>query len=270
MAAALERPTIADVNREDIYFALDLDFSDGFRGRGENVRTDTISGHRKRLVRAVKLKAVDGGINVSLLLALGEGHPSPDVYALDFPSDLAASLYIVLGGYYKQALLCLRNWMEMRFLGIYFGRVDASKYGDWKRGVIAKGDALFGTALITKLFSRAEFHKADARNGVRGRMLDLYGTLSVFTHGQGLERHGLQDDTDNVPRYNPKSADLYFDLLEQTFAEVVYALWLAYGEAALGHLQPAEGRIVASVLPPAYVTEMALALAKIRRRRPVR
>jgi hypothetical protein len=165
------------VSAEDIINALDLDWSDGCAGRGENVRTDTIAGHELSLKRAIEMLHAEETINFSLLNALGSKHPSPQVYALDFPSDLRASFYALLGGYYKQAILCLRNWLEMRLLGIYFGRVDDSKYADWKQGVVAKDDALFGTTVIKKLFRRAEFHKADDRTQLRDRLMNLYGQL---------------------------------------------------------------------------------------------
>ena len=235
---------------DDIFNALDLDWSDGNSLRGENVRMDTIRGHEDGLKRAIEMLHAEETVNFSLLNALGSEHPSPQVYAMDFPSDLRASLYVLLGGYYKQAILCLRNWLEMRLLGIYFGLVDDSKYADWKQGVVAKDDALFGTSLVRKLFGRAEFHKADDRNGLRDRLLDLYGRLSVFTHGQGVEKHGLQNDTDNVPRYNSKSVDLHLDLLRQTFGEIVYCLWLAYGEAGLRDLEPGHARAIARPFIP--------------------
>jgi len=40
-------------------------------------------------------------MNFSLFQALGEKHPSPQIYISDFPSDLRASLYLLLGGYYR-------------------------------------------------------------------------------------------------------------------------------------------------------------------------
>lgn len=248
---------------DDIISALDLDFSDGYRRHGENVRMDTIRGHERPITLAIEMLHAEETINFSLLNALGSEHPSPQVYALDFPSDLRASFYALLGGYYKQAILCLRNWLEMRLLGIYFGHVDGAKYGDWKRGVIAKDDALFGTTLVRKLFGKAEFHKADDRTRLRERLLDLYGRLSVFTHGQGVERHGLQNDTDNVPRYNVKSVDLHLGLLRETFGEIVYCFWLAYADDALRDLEPAHARTIAAALLPAYVGEMRSALVKI-------
>ncbi len=75
-------------------------------------------------------------MNFSLFQALGPEHPSPQIYILDFPSDLRAAFYLMLGGYYRPAILSLRNWLEMRLLGIYFGRVEHNRknYHDWKQG----------------------------------------------------------------------------------------------------------------------------------------
>ncbi len=247
----------------DIFDSLDLGFSDGYATKGQNVRMDTIANHEEDLKSAIALMHTEEAINFSLWNAFGPDHPSPQIYALDFPSDLRASLYVLLGGYYRQAILCLRNWLEMRLLGIYFGRVDDSRYADWKAGGIGKDDGLFGTGLVKGVFARAEFHKADARNGLRGHLLDLYGQLSVFAHGQGLEKHGLQDDTDNVPRYNRRSVDLHLRLLKETFGEIVYCFWLAYAGDALRDLEPEQAHTIAGTLRAAYVVEMLPHLVKV-------
>jgi hypothetical protein len=207
----------------------------------------------------VAVMQVEEAINFSLLQALGHEHPSPQIYALDFPSDLRASFYLLLGGYYRQAILCLRNWLEMRLLGICFGLVeqDHSKYEDWKLG---KFEAPFGKRLIGRLFARAEFQKADNRFGLRARLKSLYSELSAFTHGAGLEKYDLQANTDNVPRYNSASADLWFALMNRTFAEVAFCLFVAYGHDVFRDIQPDEARTILAHVPTEYEQELRAAM----------
>jgi hypothetical protein len=212
---------------KDIFWHLDLGFSDGGEP-GENVRLDTCAKHSEDLQLAIAFMHADESIQFSIGETLGRAHPSAHIYALDFPSDLRASLYLLLGGYYRQAIACLRNWLEMRLLGIHFAR-DPSEYERWKLGLVGKETGLFGVGAINKVFGRAEFEKV---KGLRSRLSDLYGELSVFAHGQGLVRHDLQRDTDNVPRFNTHSVGIYMDLLTRTWIMVVYAACLAYGVSA--------------------------------------
>src|SRR5260370_33907139 len=101
---------------------LDLGFSDYFQD--QNVRDRTISKKLGAIERAVCLLEVEEGMNFSLFQALGPEHPSPQIYILDFPSDLRAAFYRILAGYHRPSILSLRNWLEMRLLGIYFGPVE--------------------------------------------------------------------------------------------------------------------------------------------------
>jgi hypothetical protein len=245
---------------EKIHFALDLGFSDYFTG--ENVREATILDKLEAVEEAVTVMQVEEAINFSLLQALGHRHPSPQIYALDFPSDLRASFYLLLGGYYRQAILCLRNWLEMRILGVYFGLVeqDHSKYEDWKLG---KFKAPFWKQLISLLFERAEFQNADNGFGLRARLKSLYSELSAFTHGAGLERYDLQANTDNVPRYNSASADLWFTLMNRTFAEVAFCLFVAYGHDIFRGIQPDEARTMLTHMPAEYEQELRGAMCML-------
>jgi hypothetical protein len=242
---------------EKIHVALDLGFSDYF-DKGHNVRESTIRNKLKIIEEAVAVMQVEEAINFSLLEALGPNHPSPQIYALDFPSDLRASFYLLLGGYYRQAILCLRNWLEMRLLGIYFGLIeqDRAKYDKWRLGEFA---APFGTRLIKQLFARAEFRKAEERFGLRDRLKSLYSELCAFTHGAGLEKYDLQANTDNVPRYNSKSVDLWFALMNRTFAEIVFCLFLAYRKDIFHSIQSDEIQTILAHVPAEYEHELLVA-----------
>src|SRR5882762_6536676 len=97
---------------EEIHGSIDLGFSDYYEN--ENVRDKTLEAHTVELQRAVELLTLEEAINYSLFESFGESHPSAEIYILDFPSDLRAAFYLLLGGYYRPALLSLRNWFEMR------------------------------------------------------------------------------------------------------------------------------------------------------------
>lgn len=237
-----------------IHEGLDLGFSDYFRD--QNVRDATLQERLDAMEEAVEVLAVEEGINFALFQTFGEKHPSPQVYIFDFPSDLRASFYLVLGGYYRPAIASLRNWLEMRLIGIYFGFVDPSKFDGWMKGTLDKQESPFGTKLIGWIFQRAEFHKAEKRLGLRASLEALYDELSGLAHGAGLDKYDLQAQTDNVPRYNSASVDFWLKLMHRTFAEVVFCLFVAYGKAAFHGLDPEEIKTILSHLPGAYETEV--------------
>lgn len=254
---AVRKVSNAEKRIRSIHEGLDLGFSDYYKG--QNVRDRTLLNRLKALEEAEAVLGVEEAMNFSLFQALGSEHPSPNIYILDFPSDLRASFYLVLGGYYRQAILCLRNWLEMRLLGIYFGCVehDPAKYRDWKSGTLQPP---FGRRLIRCLFARADFRRADAQFNLRDRLEALYSDLSSFTHGGGLEKYNLQRDTDNVPRYNRASVSLWLSTVERAFAEIAFWLFLTYGDKAFRALSREEVQTVLAHLPSHYRKAVQAAL----------
>jgi hypothetical protein len=212
---------------ERIINSLDLGFSDLFDG--DNARQLTLEQKLDTMRQAVEFVTIEEAMNYSIFDSKGSRHPTAEIYAIDFPSDLRASIYLLLGGYYRQAILCLRNWFEIRLTGIYFGLVnqDRAYYENWKNG---KRRAPIGKKLIKNLFARAEFHKIDEKFGLRKRLRSLYEELSAFTHGGILSRYDLQSKTNNVPRLNPQSVDLWFKFALRVFRELVFCYYLAYGK----------------------------------------
>jgi len=113
---------------ERTHFSRALRFSEYYPR--ENVREITITQRLDAVERAVEMTRIEEAISCSLLERLDPEHPSPQICALDFPSNLRAPLYLLVGGYYRQAILYLLNWLEMRSLGMHSGFVETefSKY----------------------------------------------------------------------------------------------------------------------------------------------
>jgi hypothetical protein len=237
---------------EKIFDSLDLGFSDCFNG--ENVRQLTLQKKLDIMQQSVELVTFEEAMNFSVFSSEGSDHPTAEIYAIDFPSDLRASIYLLLGGYYRQAILCLRSWLEIRLTGIYFGLVnqDRTYYEDWKNG---RQRAPIGQGLIKKLFSRAEFQKLDKKLGFRDQLKNVYTELSAFTHGGILTRYNLQSETDNVPRFNSKSVELWFEFALRVFRELVICYFGAYGRKAF-LINADELKTLRRYLSPSYLQEL--------------
>ncbi len=234
--------------------SLDLGFSDYFKD--ENVRQLTLEKKLDIMQQSVELVTIEEALNFSIFSSEGSNHPTAEIYAIDFPSDLRASIYLLLGGYYRQAILCLRNWLEIRLTGIYFGFVnqDRTFYEDWKNG---RKRAPIGQNLIKKLFSRAEFQKLDSKLGFRNKLSTIYTQLSAFTHGGILTRYNLQGETDNVPRFNPQSVELWFEFALRVFREIVICYFGAYGCKAFS-MTTDEIDALPRYLSPSYMQELQI------------
>ena len=245
-------PNMSEKKRiSSIMKTLDLGFSDIYED--QNVRQLTLKGKLKTMEKAVELVTLEEAMNFSIFTSKGSDHPTAQIYSLDFPSALRASIYLLLGGYYRQAILCLRDRLEIRLTGIYFGFVDQDRaqYEDWKNGKKSP----IGKKLITLLFGRAEFHKFDKKAGLQQRLKKLYAELSAFVHGAGLNRYDLQKKTDNVPRFNAESVDLWFEFAQRSFRELVICYFLAYGTTPFS-LQKTEIKTLFHHLPPSYQEEL--------------
>lgn len=238
---------------EKVLYSLDIGFSDLFEG--ENVRQLTLQEKLDILERGVDIVIIEEAMNFSVFSTQGATCPSAEIYAIDFPSDLRASIYLLLGGYYRQAILCLRNWLEIRLTGIYYSFIlqNREQYESWKNGTI---EGPFGRDLIRKLFSRSEFQKIDKKVGLRKRLEAIYSDLSAFTHGSGLDRYDLQSQTDNVPRFNPQSVDLWFKFTSRVFAELAICFLHAYEKDAFSAMQISEIESLHHLLPPLYQQEL--------------
>lgn len=232
---------------------LDLGFSDIFDG--ENVRQQTLVEKLDIIEEIVELIKLEEAINFSVFSSIGNKCPSAEIYSKDFPSDLRASIYLLLGGFYKQAILCLRNWYEMRLTGIYFSFIETDKaeFEKWKQG--QKEDQPIGRGLIKKLFGKAEFHQKDNQLNLRNDLNQLYSDLSAFTHGAILDKYDLQAETDNVPRFNPQSVDIYSEFTKKVFNMTTICFLLAFQQKAFSSLQPEEKNILKKHLPPTHLQE---------------
>jgi hypothetical protein len=81
----------------------------------------------------------------------------------------------------------------------------------------------------------------------------VYGFLSRQTHAQGLDLYDLQEGRDNVPRYLPKSYDIWYSKMLSAFDAVcfLYRLFFSPAIAAYFRNSPREqqrGRELAKLL----------------------
>lgn len=209
---------------------------------GESVRFDTFRNKGKQLLEVRNLVEVDSILNHAVFTKLGAEHPSSQLW-LGSETDLKASIYLVLGGYYRQAVATLRNWLEIALTGIYFNqycRGPSSRFNQWKAGVRQSPK---WPHLLDSLFRRAEFAAAHTRTNLRQELINLYSELSSFVHSRGIEIYALQNGRDNVPRYIEHSFDLWLSLAKRTLSAISLVLIIEYESELRTYLQASPGEL---------------------------
>lgn len=179
-----------------IMFALDLGFSTFYKD--DSVLQLTLKEKLDVVKKAVELLNIEEAMNFSIFSLKGKNYPGAETFTIDFPSSLRASIYLLLGGYYRQAILCLRDLLRIHLTGIYFSLVnkDRTKYEAWKKG---EEKASIDKELVKRIFDRTEFHKIDKKLGLREHLEKLYAELSAFVHTGNPALYNLQSLTDMPP-----------------------------------------------------------------------
>jgi len=225
---------------EELYNSFDLDFSDGYECEGENVREDTFKHKLEELIKVKDIIEVDSIINFALFETLGNEHPSSKLW-FESETDLKASIYLSLGGYYRQAIGCLRNWLEITLIGVYYSNYYKGKNSRFGQFINGKRQAPIGKNLFNSLFRRKNFENADNKFGFKKYLENLYNELSSFIHCKGVEQYKLQDGRDNVPRFLMQSFDIWFKFLKRTAGMNVSILIIAYHQQLLDFFKNNKG-----------------------------
>jgi hypothetical protein len=210
---------------EALIFSFDLGFSDMYRN--ESVRSITIENKFEELEHIRKIKNGDSIVNFVLFMKLGEKHPSAQMW-LETETDLSSSIYLMLGGYYRQALMCLRTWLELTLIGIFYNKhykEKISRYNQWKAN---QRRSPKWNDLLDSVFTKPEFQNANKAINLRNKLEVLYDELSAFVHNRGMSKYKLQNGRDNVPRYVENAFDVYYKMLQKTFDMLVLILFVAY------------------------------------------
>lgn len=179
------------------------------------------------------LYEADNFIHFALWNNLPEGHPVGQLW-LETNTDLEATIYLAYGGFFRQALAVLRSWFEIAVYGIYFSfhyGQPTSRYAQWRRGE-RQAPANMGKiseSIATKL-GHGELQWELAA------LSPAYSFLSEHVHGQGLDRHDLQSGRDNVPRFLPRSFDIWLEAIIKAF-NAIYSIYAKlFGEEVYAYL----------------------------------
>lgn len=162
-------------------------------------------------------------------------HPVYDLYTLEAELDLGATILLAFGGYYKQAGICLRSFLELAFLAMYYAD-HRETYNQWKKGQ-ARSPPFHGKGhdnALGYLFTQTTLKNYPC---LKKEASDLYRELNTFVHTSAMEVLDLWKGRDNVPRFLPHSFSLWGAYLVRVHTVTALSLMLAYWNDVQGYFR---------------------------------
>jgi hypothetical protein len=176
----------------------------------------------------ISLISADSIIHFALWSDLPEGHPIRDLWS-ETSTDLLATIYLAYGGYFRQAFTALRSWFEIVIHGVYFADhygQQSERYEQWRQGL--RNAPINMGSIAASLASRTTSCGMHiTKEAILTKLDSVYSFLSLHAHGRGLDKFDLQDGRDNVPRYLPKSFDLWIKSMFVT-VDTAYFLYATF------------------------------------------
>jgi hypothetical protein len=148
--------------------------------------------------------------------------------ALETQTDVEASVFCAIAGFYKHANSILRGWLETTFLGVWFD-FDPKSFEDWLKGKGPfKDRGCFKESWLAELLNKPPFRGFERESNLCSEILKLYRELSKSTHAMGEKYHESVHRDDTVPRYQRKQFSKWFANLSKTFELTSIVLILNY------------------------------------------
>lgn len=216
----------------DWYFA-DISKRDG-------ARFHALEDKGKETSVLIKLVEADSLVHFSLWSELPKNHPVGELW-LESQTDLLATIYLAYGGFFRQALAILRCWYEIAIHGVFFSNhygQPTSPYEQWRKG--QRNAPVCMRDVARSLASRQDMIVRVSEDTIFEKLNPLYSFLSQQTHAQGLDIYNLQEGRDNVPRYLPKSFDIWYEKVLGVFDTFCFLYRIFYVNEIAAYIRKSE------------------------------
>jgi len=215
------------LSKNDPFLRFDWYFTD--ISLRDAARFHTLKARKAETFVLMDLASADSLVHFALYSKLPKNHPVGELW-LETQTDLLASVYLAYGGFFRQALSILRCWFEIAVHGVYFSAYYGqknSRYEQWRSGV-RKAPRMEDVA--KSLASRKNMVLKVDKATILKKIKPIYSFLSQHTHAQGLNIHQLQKGRDNVPRFLPRSYDIWYNNVLKAFDSVcfLYRIFFPY------------------------------------------
>jgi hypothetical protein len=227
--------------KKDPFSVFDWHFADA---SDESARSEAVRERPKETTVLMDVFHAESLVHFSLWSELPAGHPVRELW-LETQTDLSASVYLAYGGFFRQALGVLRTWFELVVHSVYFSDhygQPTGRYEQWRRGL--RNAPAKMEIIAPSLATRAGRNLNIDSSMLLNELKPIYSLLCDQAHGSGLDMYDLQEDRDNVPRYLPKSFELWYRAVLKTFDVACFIYRIFFVEQVRRYLSaaPREGR----------------------------
>jgi len=141
--------------------------------------------------------------------------------------ELESSILLTFLGFYKQAINCLRNVLELGLLSLYFNLED---YGhkEIKNWLYSLENTPFRNRIMVKLLTNKNFEKFNKIINIEDWINTVYGQLCDFTHTKGIRYSSRALLNSNVNTFNKRAFIKWLNLFKETIKIVVALHLLKY------------------------------------------
>lgn len=241
------------MEEDNPFSAFDWEYSDANEKVG--ARYEALRQRPSETSVLMDLVNADSLVSYALWSELLKGHPVGELW-LETNTDLLATIYLAYGGFFRQALTVLRAWFEIAVYGVYYsahyGQLS-ERYEQWRQGM--RNAPANMQVLARALATRQDMVIPATEADFGGKLVPIYGSLSEQVHAQGLDVHDLQDGRDNVPRFLPRSFDIWYQKALESFNSVSFLYRVFYPKEIATYLSKSKAEYersqeLAKVLSP--------------------
>jgi hypothetical protein len=152
------------------------------------------------------------------------GHTFP---YLESEYELESSIALASLGFYKQAIACLRNVLELGLLSIYYNLEDKG-HEEIQKWFHALEDTPFKKKIIAKIMTEKNIEKYSHKINVEEKINTLYHRLCNFSHTKGFKHSSRELIQSNINQFIEDTFILWLDLLKHTVQLIVELHLLKY------------------------------------------
>lgn len=165
----------------------------------------------------MELISADSLVHFALWSELPNNHPVAELW-FETQTDLHATIYLAYGGFFRQAFTVLRSWFEIAVHGVFFSAhygQPSGRYELWRKGQHNAPANM--EKIAASLAVRPDKVIQVSETALLQKLKPIYSVLAEQAHGKGIDIYDLQEGRDNVPRYLPKSFDLWYSKVLESF-----------------------------------------------------
>lgn len=229
------------MNEDDPFMTFDWYFSDVSERDG--ARFHALKSKKTETSVLMELIEAESLMHFALWNELPKNHPVGELW-LETQTDLLASVYLAYGGFFRQALSVLRCWFEIAVHGVYFSDHYGQKnerYEQWRRGE-RKVPSKMEHVAKSLAFRQDIVVKID-EDTILKKLKPIYSFLSQHTHAQGLDIHQLQQGRDNVPRFLPRSYDIWYKKVLEAFDAISFLYRIFFPNQIASYFKGSEAEL---------------------------